>query len=152
MEGIEIDPARLAWPNHAGPLVVEGAGGVLVPLSDTLLYADLMAQWQRPVLLVARLYLGAINHTLLSLEALQSRGVPLAGIVFGGDAYPAVEQAVARFAPQVPIWGRFPQLGSLTPHALLRAYDSVLKVRVEGIKPDPPQLTDQRSVLNQRSV
>ena len=57
------------------PLVVEGAGGVLVPISETLSMADLFSHWGQPVILCARTALGTINHSLLSVEALRSRGV-----------------------------------------------------------------------------
>jgi dethiobiotin synthetase len=84
IDGVTIDPARLALPEGDGPLVIEGAGGVLVPLSEELLYADLFALWGLPVVLVARTSLGTINHSLLSLEALRARQVPVAGIAFVG--------------------------------------------------------------------
>ncbi|MCU6455161.1 dethiobiotin synthase [Sphingomonas sp. A2-49] len=96
IDGVEIDPARLALPAVAGPLVVEGAGGVLVPLSDDLLYADLFALWRAPVVLVARTALGTINHSLLSIAALRARGVPILGIAFNGEAQEDSEATIAR--------------------------------------------------------
>jgi len=70
IDGVVIDPAHLALPTGDGPLVVEGAGGVLVPLDDGgLLYADMFARWGLPVVLAARTGLGTINHTLLSRAA-----------------------------------------------------------------------------------
>lgn len=86
IDGVTIDAARLALPRGAGPLVVEGAGGVLVPLRENLLFADMMAIWGLPVVLVARTELGTINHTLLSIEALRARGLTVAGVAFVGDA------------------------------------------------------------------
>ena len=73
LEGITIDPARLALPAVAGTLVVETAGGLLVPLRRDWLQIDQLAAWGLPVLLVARSGLGTLNHTLLSVQALRQR-------------------------------------------------------------------------------
>ena len=86
--GIEIDLARLATlpatPGDA-PLVIEGAGGLMVPLTRRELQIDLFARWGLPVVLVAATRLGTINHTLLSIEALKRRGIPLLGVAFVGE-------------------------------------------------------------------
>ena len=71
LDGVAIDPERLTPPD-LDPLVVEGAGGLLVPVTRDLLYADLFARWGHPVVLVARTGLGTINHSLLSIEALRA--------------------------------------------------------------------------------
>ena len=84
-EGVTICKDRLRLPDVEGPLVVEPAGGVLVPLAGGLLNIDLLKYWNLPVVLVSSYYLGSINHTLLTAEALKSRDVPLAGIVFNGE-------------------------------------------------------------------
>ncbi len=86
LDGVTIQAERLALPTGAGPLVVEGAGGVLVPLREDFLFVDMMARWGLPVVLVARTALGTINHTLLSIEALRARGLVVAGVIFVGDA------------------------------------------------------------------
>lgn len=96
IDGVAIDIDRLALPQVAGPLVVEGAGGVLVPVTNDLLFADLFARWARPVVLVARRALGTINHSLLSVEALRHRAVPILGIAFVGDAQDDNEATIAR--------------------------------------------------------
>jgi malonyl-CoA O-methyltransferase len=85
LEGVAVEFERLAvLPALPEPLVVEGAGGVLVPLDGERLMVDLMARLGLPVLLVARSTLGTINHSLLSLEALRTRGLAVAGIVMSG--------------------------------------------------------------------
>ena len=84
-EGVTIRKDRLRLPDVEGPLVVEPAGGVLVPLAGGLLNIDLLKYWNLPVVLVSSYYLGSINHTLLTVEALKSRDVPLAGTVFNGE-------------------------------------------------------------------
>ncbi len=73
IDGVNIDVETLAPP--LGDLIVEGAGGALVPVTRTILYADLFARWQIPVIVCARTGLGTINHSLLTIEALKSRGV-----------------------------------------------------------------------------
>ena len=102
--GIEIDPDRLALPSVDRPLIVEGAGGVLVPLTPRLLYADLVASWRRPTVLVARTTLGTINHSLLSIEALRRRGVPILGVAFVGDAVEDSEATICRMGTVPPAW------------------------------------------------
>ncbi len=119
-DGVTIDPARLTLPTGETPLVVEGAGGVLVPLSDDLLYADLFARWGLPVVLAARTALGTINHTLLSLEALRARGITVAGVAFIGAGEPVSEAAIARLG-KVRILGRLDWLDPLTPTTLAKA-------------------------------
>src|SRR3546814_19440190 len=79
IDGVEIDLDRLALPQVDGPLVVEGAGGLMVPVSETLLMIDLFAYWRAPLILCARTGLGTSNHSMLSLEALRARAIPVAG-------------------------------------------------------------------------
>jgi len=84
--GVRIDPSALEFPGGAGPWVVEGAGGVLVPLNESETMADLMVRLALPVVVVARTSLGTINHTLLTLEALRARRLSVAGVVMVGRA------------------------------------------------------------------
>ncbi|MEH3159507.1 MAG: dethiobiotin synthase [Sphingomonas taxi] len=121
IDGVRIDPARLALPAVEGPLVVEGAGGVLVPLSDDLLYADLFAHWGAPVVLVARTALGTINHSLLSIEALRARGVPILGVAFNGEPVEDSEATIARIG-RVRRLGRLARLERLDGPALAAAF------------------------------
>jgi dethiobiotin synthetase len=121
LDGIMIDPARLALPPGAGPLVIEGAGGALVPHGDGLLAVDLFARWALPVILVARTTLGTINHSLLSLEALRARGLEVTGVAFVGDGNAASEAAIIRHG-QCRHLGRLPLLDPLDPATLARAF------------------------------
>jgi dethiobiotin synthetase len=121
LDGVTIDPARLALPGGDGPLVVEGAGGVLVPHADGLLAVDLFARWGLPVILVARTALGTINHTLLSLEALRARQIDVLGVAFSGPAEPVAEQAIARFGAVLHL-GRLPRLDPLNAETLSSAF------------------------------
>jgi dethiobiotin synthetase len=121
IDGVTIDPARLALPEVEGRLVVEGAGGVLVPIREDLLFADLFARWQAPVVLVAATGLGTINHSLLSIEALRARGVPILGVAFNGDPEPESEAIVARLGG-VRRLGRLSRVDPLTPESLAAAF------------------------------
>ncbi|HKT75171.1 MAG TPA: dethiobiotin synthase [Sphingobium sp.] len=121
IDGVEISLDRLALPQVAGDLVVEGAGGVLVPVSETLLMADLFAHWRAPVILCARTALGTINHSLLSIEALRSRGVAVGGIAFIGDPHPENERIIPALAG-VPRLGRLPRLDPLNAASLRAAF------------------------------
>lgn len=119
-EGVVIDPARLA-PPPVRPLVIEGAGGLMVPLNDDRLYLDVIAGWGLPVVLCARTALGTINHSLLSLAALRQAGAIVHGIAFIGDAVPDVEATICRMG-KVRRLGRLPRLAGLTPQALKAAF------------------------------
>lgn len=121
IDRLEIDSGRLTPPACQRPLVIEGAGGALVPLTRTLLYADLFATWGLPAVIVARTALGTINHSLLTIEALRSRGVPLVGIAFVGDANEDSEAMIAQIG-MVRRLGRLPRLDPLTPDTLHAAF------------------------------
>ena len=105
IDGVAIDPDRLALPPQR-PLVVEGAGGALVPLGGDMLYADIFAHWGLPAIVVARTALGTINHSLMTVEALRARGVTVHGVAFIGDGDAAAEEAICRI-------GRAKHLGRL---------------------------------------
>ncbi|MBW7946626.1 MAG: ATP-dependent dethiobiotin synthetase BioD, partial [Sphingomonadaceae bacterium] len=126
LDGIGIDPARLALPAH-DPLVVEGAGGTLVPVTRELLYADVFARWGLPVVVVARTGLGTINHSLLTVEALRARGVPVLGIAFCGAANADSETTICAIG-KVKRLGRLPRLDALTPASLSRAFASAFRL------------------------
>ena len=118
IDGVTIDPDRLAVP--AGRVVIEGAGGALVPLTRELLYADLFARWGLPVVIVARTELGTINHSLLTIEALRARGVSIAGMLFSGDEVMDSQATICAIGG-VRSLGRLPRLDPLTPDTLRRA-------------------------------
>jgi dethiobiotin synthetase len=121
IDGITIDPAHLQKPDIDGPLIIEGAGGVMVPMTRDLLAADLFAAWDVPVVLVARTALGTINHSLLSIEALRSRGIEITGIAFIGDANADSEQTICALS-KVKHLGRLPRLNPLNRDTLAAAF------------------------------
>ena len=119
IDGVTIDAHALTPP--PGDLLVEGAGGALVPVTRTLLYADLFARWQIPVMVCARTALGTINHSLLTIEALRARSVPIHGIAFIGDAVEDSEATICEIA-KVRRLGRLPIVDPLTSETLAKAF------------------------------
>ncbi len=122
-DGVLIDPARLSPPRVTRPLVIEGAGGLMVPLTRKVLLIEVFAAWGVPVVLCARTGLGTLNHTLLSLDALRTRGVPVIGVALVGEAHADNERTLGDFAG-VPILGRLPRLDPLTPQTLEAAFSA----------------------------
>ena len=120
-EGVRIDPATLSMPDHRGALVVEGAGGLMVPLNRDCLYLDLFAQWQAPVILCARTQLGTINHSLLSLKALENAGCSVVGVAFIGQPEPEVEETICQFGRARHL-GRLPMIADLNRVSLAAAW------------------------------
>jgi len=89
IDGVSINPAMLNLPKTTGNLIVEGAGGWLVPINEAgITFADLAEQWNIPIILVSRHYLGSINHTLLSIESIQARNMKIHGIIYVGEPLP----------------------------------------------------------------
>jgi dethiobiotin synthetase len=85
VDGVEINLENFALPATSNNLIVEGAGGLFVPLNKDYLIIDLIKKLKLPVVVVASIYLGSINHTLASIDALQKRNIPIAGIIFNGN-------------------------------------------------------------------
>ena len=109
IDGVQIRLSDFQLPETSAPLIVEGAGGLLVPLNNKDTILDLMAQLQLPVILVSRNYLGSINHTLLSIAQLQQREIPIAGLVFNGPVTPTTESVIQRMT-QIPVLFRIPEI------------------------------------------
>jgi dethiobiotin synthetase len=122
LDGLYIDAASLEVPDIGDcPLVIEGAGGLMVPLNRNELYIDVFARWQLPIVLCARTALGTINHSLLSLEALRSRDIKILGIAFIGEENVDTESTICRIG-RVRRLGRLPWLAPLTANALRSAF------------------------------
>jgi len=108
-------------PSVPGPLVIEGAGGVIVPLTRKVLLIDVFARWQAPVVLCARTTLGTLNHTLLSIEALRRREITIVGVALIGGKHPDNARTLSEIGG-VPILGRLPRLDPLTSATLRAAF------------------------------
>lgn len=104
IDGVRIEVDKVREPETSNHLVIEGAGGLLVPLNDTETIADLIKP-DHKVLVVSRNYLGSINHTLLTIEGLKRRNLDIAGIIISGDENPSTESAIEVMGG-VPILGR----------------------------------------------
>ena len=112
LEGLEAQPPSSRW-------IVEGAGGALVPISESELMTDLMVRLALPLVVVARTRLGTINHTLLTLEALAARSLAVAGVVMVGRRNLENRRAIETYG-RVRVIGELPRLDPLTPRALAR--------------------------------
>jgi dethiobiotin synthetase len=135
LDNISIDPECLHLPDHVAPgrsLIVEGAGGVLVPITRSMLQIELFVRWGAPVILVARTALGTINHTLSSLEALKHRAIAVRGVVFVGDEIEDTERTIVEFG-QTRKLGRLPFLKTLDADSLRRAFTAHFNARDFGI-------------------
>ena len=121
IDGVTIDVDALEPPRCDRPLVIEGAGGVLVPFTRQATFADVMARWQLPVVLVAATSLGTISHSLTAIEALRTRNVDIRGVAFVGDAVEDSEATIADMGG-VKRLGRLPMLDPLDPGALAAAF------------------------------
>lgn len=107
IDGVGLSVKKIKRPKTQNNLVIEGAGGLLVPLNDTQTIIDLILPLDK-VIVVSRHYLGSINHTLLTLGALKSRGIPVFGIIFNGAQHPSTESIITKMSG-VPVLGRIDQ-------------------------------------------
>lgn len=98
IDQVEIEQGKLKIPETKNILLIELAGGLMVPLKKYFLNVDLMQQWNLPAILVTRNYLGSINHTLLSIEVLQERNIPIAGIIFSGPEVKPTEEVILQYS------------------------------------------------------
>lgn len=121
--GIRLDRIRKPPGVSKGPLIAEGAGGVLVPINETQTMLDLMRHLAMPAVIASRSALGTINHTLLTVKALRDTGIEIRGVVMIGKENRDNERAVEHYG-QVPIAGRIPLLEKIDRAALLRTFRS----------------------------
>lgn len=96
-DGIQINLDNIIPPKHNRTLIIEGAGGLMVPLNNDFLIIDLIEKLNAEVILVSKNYLGSINHTLLSVEALQRRKIPIKGIIFNGEPLDTTENFIRQY-------------------------------------------------------
>ena len=126
IDGVHIDMNEICLPDvpEDRHLVVEGAGGLLVPLNDHDLIIDLIWKLELPVVLVTRSSLGTINHTLLSIEALRNEGIEIFGVIMNGEENQSNLEAIEHYG-QVPVIGRIPRLSELNREALLEVFSTL---------------------------
>jgi len=126
-DAITIDAARLTPPSTARPLIIEPAGGLAVPLTRQVLQIDLLARWKLPVILCASTRLGTINHSLLSIEALKRRAIPILGMAFTGPENKESQRVICDLGG-VKHLGRLPHLNPLTPKTLNDTFAASFRV------------------------
>jgi dethiobiotin synthetase len=120
IDGIEIDINRFSVPETDNILIIEGAGGLMVPLNDRDLMIDLIKKLHAEVILVSQNYLGSINHTILSWKALQQASIPIKGIIFNGEADAESERYILQYT-NLHLIGRIPQLQKINKQLVLEA-------------------------------
>lgn len=117
LEGRTIDLETIIIPQTKNTLLIEGAGGLMVPLNKKDLVIDLIKKVEAEVIVISQYYLGSINHTLLTLEALRARKIPIAGILFNGDEVRPSKDAIMNFG-QVRDLGHIPKLPEITAESI----------------------------------
>ena len=116
-ENIRIDINSICIPKVAHTLIIEGAGGLLVPINEKDLMTDLIKKLNTEIILVVQNYLGSINHTLLSIEALKSRNMPVLGIIISGVENTASEEVILQHGG-LPLLGRINRETNITPETI----------------------------------
>lgn len=122
LAGIEIQPSQISLPTLVKNLVIEMVGGILVPLNTHTLAIDLFKKWECHWVLVSKNYLGSINHTLLTVEALRKRGIEPLGIVFNGKENIASETFLCNYT-QLNVIGRIKEEENISPKTIERYSD-----------------------------
>jgi dethiobiotin synthase len=122
MAGVRIELKNVIRPATPNSLIIEGAGGVLVPINDRDLMVDLMVHLSAPVVLATRCTLGTINHTLLSITVLRQAGVSVKGVVMIGDANEDNRRAIEHYG-NIAVVGWIPMLAKIHREALLDVYN-----------------------------
>lgn len=136
----QIDFQFLRIPKVNNHLIVEGAGGLMVPLSDKYLIKDLIIKFQLPVILVSKNYLGSINHTLLTIQALQQHHIPIAGIIFNGEANQESEDYILKYTG-IRLLGKIPKADIMSREFIIQQAEQLRKTLlplVQEINKDTP--------------
>ena len=124
LDGVRIELNDIKTPQTDNTLIIELAGGLMVPLNEHDLTIDWVAQSGLPVILISRNYLGSINHTLLSVEACRNRRIPIMGVIFNGSAVPATETFVLNYTG-LPCIGRIGQEETITQGTIKKYADAL---------------------------
>lgn len=125
LDGIEIDEKTIIAPKTNNQLLIEGAGGLMVPLNNHALVIDLIKQLNAEVILVSQNYLGSINHTLLSIEALKQRSIAIKGVLFNSEENTSTEDYITTYA-QVKHLGRLPFMNTIDKESVKAAGEYII--------------------------
>lgn len=133
IDGKKLDFTTFSFPKTDKLLLIETAGGVLSPMSDDTTMADFVQYYQLPTILVTNNYLGSINHTLLSIEVLQKRGINILGLVVNGHPNSSSEEYIEKYLG-VPIIARIPFFDTITAFAIQECAASIKASLLEQLK------------------
>ena len=125
IDGITIEPEKIILPETKNTLIIEGAGGLMVPLNNTFLMIDLIKQLGAGVILVSQNYLGSINHTLLSINALKQQNIPVKGIIFNGVKDIYTKEFILNYSG-IELLGHISEYGSIDKKAIINAGSSLV--------------------------
>jgi len=120
IDKLNIDPQKITLPQTDNTLIIEGAGGLMVPLTDRFLMIDLIKKLNIPVVLVSQNYLGSINHTLLSIEVLKQYKIPIKGIIFNGVKDIYSKEFILQYS-EIALLGHIPQYKEIDKKAIINA-------------------------------
>ncbi|WCT10147.1 dethiobiotin synthase [Mucilaginibacter jinjuensis] len=127
IDGIVIDMNAFSIPETDNILIIEGAGGLMVPLNEYDLMIDLIKKLQAEVILISQNYLGSINHTILSWKALQQENIPIKGIIFNGETDAESERYILQYTG-LKLLGKVPQLETIDKQAIINACDLITAI------------------------
>lgn len=133
LENLSICLDNIVPPRAAHALIIETVGGIFSPLAKNILSLDLFKRWESHWILISRHYLGSINHTLLTLDALKRHGISIAGIIFNGTPNPDSESCILKIS-QVPMLGRLLPEAHFNP-PLIQRYAEQWKPRLFSLIP-----------------
>lgn len=135
LAGEMIDPSRLCLtPDKAKGVVIEGAGGVMVPLNEQLLFIDIFKDWKLPAILCARNSVGTINHTLLTIDKLKRYNIPLIGVIYSGSPEHTENQRIIGHYSGIPNLGILPILITLNTESLIQAMNDYIDISLINCK------------------
>lgn len=131
IDNVNIELSDFKLPKYSSKhLIVEGAGGLIVPINWKETIIDLIAHLDLPVLLVARSSLGTLNHTLLSLEALKSRGITVFAVILNGEKHPSNKETIEKFG-EIPVFEIEP-FQEITSESLIKAFKQTFQLKIKN--------------------
>lgn len=130
IDDVKIELHKILIPKTSNSMVIEGAGGLLVPLNNKETIIDIIKK-EYKIIIVSRHYLGSINHTLLTIEVLKQKGLNIAGIIFNGNEHPTTENIIEKLS-KVPILGRVDN-EDVIDQEMVRKYANAFRTVLENI-------------------